>query len=405
VTRYLIRAFLAILLTLGSLGHISGIFTYPYVDEVENLLYDTRVRLSAPGGVDERIVIAAIDEEALEAHGHWPFTRDKLSLLVQQMFAYGVSVVGFDVVFAERDESADVDMLRALASGPEDQAFLDRLNELEPNLDRDRQFAEGLASGPTILGYYFTSAEGTEHETGVLPLSGFDLHESMMDSVFLPQGVGYTSSLPVLMETAWTGGFINNPLIDPDGVVRRASLLQEYQLGVYESLSLAVAATFLNDITLPIFVDASRWMGDYPPLEGLELAGKPLQIDPQGGVLVPYRGPRGSFPYVSIKDIIDGTVENPEVLEGAIVLVGATVPGLEDLRSTPFGSIYPGVEVHANVVAGILDGNFRWEPAYTAAAEMLTVAIFGLLTALLLPVLKPIISWCSATCSNRAAGT
>ncbi len=390
--RYLIRAFLAILLTLGSMGHIAGIFDYPYVDEIENLLYDTRVRLSAPLGVDERIVIAAIDEASLEAHGHWPFTRDKLALLVQQMFAYGVAVVGFDMIFAERDESADVDLLRALASGPEDQAFRERLDQLESSLDRDRLFADGLASGPTILGYYFTSVEGTEHETGVLPMSGFDLHESMMESVFLPRGVGYTSSLPVLMETAYSGGFINNPLIDPDGVVRRASLLQEYNLGVYESLSLAVAATYLDDITLPIFVDSSRWMGDYPPLEGLELAGKPIQIDPQGGVLVPYRGPSGSFPYVSAKDIIDGTVENPEVLKDAIVLVGATVPGLEDLRSTPFGSIYPGVEVHANVVAGILDGNFRWEPAYTAAAEMLTVALFGLLTALLLPLLKPIIS-------------
>jgi adenylate cyclase len=44
------------------------------------------------------------------------------------------------------------------------------------------------------------------------------------------------------------------------------------------------------------------------------------------------------------------------------------------------------------VVAGILDGNFRWEPAYTAAAEMITVAVFGFLIALLLPLLKPIVS-------------
>jgi adenylate cyclase len=48
--------------------------------------------------------------------------------------------------------------------------------------------------------------------------------------------------------------------------------------------------------------------------------------------------------------------------------------------------------VHANVVAGILDGNFRWKPAYTAAAEMIVVIIFGLLTALLLPLLKPLVA-------------
>ncbi len=331
MTRYLIRVFLAILLTLGSLGHISGIFTYLYVDEVENLLYDTRVRLSAPRGVDERIVIAAIDEASLEAHGHWPFTRDKLALLVQQMFSYGVAVVGFDMIFAERDESADVDLLRAMASGPEDQAFRERLDQLESSLDRDRIFADGLASGPSILGYYFTSVEGTEHETGVLPMSGFDLHESMMESVFLPHGVGYTSSLPVLMETAYSGGFINNPLIDPDGVVRRASLLQEYNLGVYESLSLAVAATYLDDITLPIFVDSSRWMGDYPPWRGGERGGKPMQIDPQGVVLVPYRGPRGSFPYTTAKDIIDGTVAPTRTMASLSTSGFSTVPSMMSL--------------------------------------------------------------------------
>ena len=133
-------------------------------------------------------------------------------------------------------------------------------------------------------------------------------------------------------------------------------------------------------------------MGDYPPLEGLELNKKQLPIDPQGAVLVPYRGPAGSFPYISIADVVNGTVENPEMLEGKIALVGATAPGMEDLRTTPFGSIYPGVEVHANVIAGILDGNFRWEPAYTAAAEMLAVGVFGLMAAMLLPILSPVLS-------------
>ncbi len=390
--RYLARAFLAIFLTFLALLHVSGVYPWPYVDEIENLLYDTRVRLSAPRGIDTRIVIVALDEASLEELGHWPWTREKLALLVEQLFAYGVTVVGFDVLFAERDESFDVDLLRALATRDGDTRFVQRLEELAPQLDRDRLFADGLATGPTILGYYFTSNVKDAFESGVLPLSAFDLHESMMESVFLPRGAGYTSNLPVLMETAWSAGFINNPLIDADGVVRRAPLLEEYKLSVYESLSLAIAATYFNDITLPIFVEASSWMGDYPPLEGLELAGKSIPIDPQGAVLVPYRGPAGSFPYISAKDVINGTVEDPSKLEGAIVLIGATAPGMGDLRSTPFGSIYPGVEIHANVVAGILDGSFRWEPAYTAAAEMVTVALFGVLTALLLPVLTPIVS-------------
>jgi adenylate cyclase len=390
--RYLARAMLALLTTAGVIGHVAGYYRIPFMGQIEHILYDARVRLSAPGGVDERIVIVAIDEPSLEIHGHWPWTREKLALLLDQLFAHGVAVVGFDMVFPERDDIADLGILRQLAAERQDEHFLQRLDEFEPTLDRDNRFAEVLGSGPAILGYYFDTNKETAYETGALPVPAFDLHESMMESVFLPRAEGFTSNLPVLMEATFAAGFINNPLIDEDGVVRRAPLLHEYKLAVYESLSLSIAATYFNDIALPVFVDASRWMGDYPPLEGLELNGKPIPIDPQGGVMVPYRGGRGSFPYVAAAKVMAGDIEDPALLEGRIALVGATAPGLEDLRSTPFGSVYPGVEVHANVIAGILDNNFRWEPAYTAAAEMITVIAFGVLSALLLPLLSPIIS-------------
>ncbi len=390
--RYLIRAVLGLLLTVFLLSHVAGKISIPYFDDVENLLYDTRVRLTAPGGKDERIVIVAVDEASLEQQGHWPWTREKLAKMVEQLFSYGVVVIGFDMVFVERDESADSELLKELANGPEDAAFRARLVELEPQLDRDRRFAEALATGPTVMGYYFDTNEHTAYETGALPLAAFDFDQSMADYIFLPRAEGFSSNLPALMEKATSAGFISNPLIDEDGIVRRAPLLHEYKLSAYESLAMAMAATFFNDITLPKFVDASSWMGDYPPLEGLELAGRPIPIDPQGAVLVPYRGPRGSFPYVSATKVIDGTVEHPETLKGAIVLIGATAPGLEDIRSTPFGSVYPGVEVHANVLSGILDSSFRWQPAYTAAAEMMAVVVFGLIGSLVLPVLSPIVA-------------
>ena len=390
--RYLVRAGAGLITTLGVLGHVAGYYKVPYINQIENLLYDTRVRISASGGIDDRIVIVAIDEASLQSHGHWPFTREKFADMMNNLWAYGTSVVAFDVLFAERDESSDVRLLRGLAEKEGDQPFRETLDRFEPLLDRDRLFADSMKNGPTVLGYYFDTNKETAFKNGQLPYPAFELDQSMMESIFLPRGEGYSSALPVLMESAFTAGFINTPLIDPDGVVRRTPLLHEYQLGVYESLSLATATTFLNDITLPLFVDASTWIGDYPPLEAVELAGNRIPIDPQGAVLVPFRGPAGSFPYVSIGDVISGTIEDPSIFNGKIALIGGTAPGMLDLRTTPFGSIYPGVEVHANVIAGILDNSFRWEPAYTAAAEMITVIAFGLLSSLLLPFLSPIIS-------------
>jgi len=390
--RYLVRAGLSLITTLGVLGHVAGYYKVPYIEQIEHLLYDTRVRLSAKGGIDDRIVIVAIDEASLKRHGHWPFTREKFADMMNNLWSYNTSVVVFDVLFAERDESSDVRLLRSLAEKEGDQAFREKIDRFEPLLDRDRLFAESMKGGPAVLGYYFDTSKDTAFEVGQLPIPAFELDQSMMDSIFLPRGEGYSSNLPVLMESAFTAGFINNPLIDPDGVVRRTPLLHEYHMGVYESLSLAAASTFLNDITLPLFVDASTWIGDYPPLEALELAGQRIPIDPQGAVLVPYRGPAGSFPYVSVGDVISGTVEDPSILDGKIAMIGGTAPGMQDLRTTPFGSIYPGVEIHANVIAGILDSSFRWEPAYTVAAEMITVIIFGLLSSLFLPFLSPVVS-------------
>ena len=49
------RAGLGIITTLGVLGHVANYYTVPYIDQIENLLYDTRVRLSAVGGIDDRI--------------------------------------------------------------------------------------------------------------------------------------------------------------------------------------------------------------------------------------------------------------------------------------------------------------------------------------------------------------
>ena len=122
-----------------------------------------------------------------------------------------------------------------------------------------------------------------------------------------------------------------------------------------------------------------------------------LSVDGPGALHDAYRvdkGGAGSFEYVSAWEVIRGQVERPELLDGAIAIIGATAPGLQDLRSTPFGSIYPGVEIHANVLRGILDGNFRWQPAYSRAAEVLSVAAFGLLMALLLPALSAV--WATA---------
>ena len=61
-----------------------------------------------------------------------------------------------------------------------------------------------------------------------------------------------------------------------------------------------------------------------------------------------------------------------------------------DLRATPVGGAYPGVEVHANLIAGMLDNNIKRQPGYLPAAEVFQLILIGGLLVVFLPLLSPI---------------
>ena len=113
-----------------------------------------------------------------------------------------------------------------------------------------------------------------------------------------------------------------------------------------------------------------------------------VPVDEEISALVPYRGPYKSFQYISAADIIQGRID-PKALEGKIALVGTSAPGLLDLRATPVGSAYPGVEIHANMVAGILDGTVKQKPPFAIGADVLLVLVLGLTLAIALPFMGP----------------
>ena len=64
---------------------------------------------------------------------------------------------------------------------------------------------------------------------------------------------------------------------------------------------------------------------------------------------------------MSATDVVRNQIDSQQ-FENAIVLIGTSSVGLADLRSTPVGTQYPGVEVHANLLNGLLAGVFPFEP-------------------------------------------
>ena len=85
----------------------------------------------------------------------------------------------------------------------------------------------------------------------------------------------------------------------------------------------------------------------------IRLGREQIPVDEYGRFRINYRGPAKTFPYYSFIDVVSGKVPL-ENFRNKIILVGATAVGIYDIRVTPFSSIFPGVEVHANIIDNIL---------------------------------------------------
>ncbi|MCI3952936.1 MAG: adenylate and Guanylate cyclase catalytic domain protein [Burkholderiales bacterium] len=379
------------------LGHTLDHYQIPILDRFESIIYDLRVRLTMPRTVDDRVVILDIDEKSLQereqgGEGHWPWPRHRIALLLDKLFdKYGVAVVGFDVVFAERDESSGIRVLEQLADGEMKTVtgFLPVLERIKPQLNYDDIFASRMKGRNVVLGYTFSSdAPDRAPKKGALPLAVLGPETFKGRNIGITSWNGYTANLESLQKAAATAGHFN-PWLDEDGVTRRVPMLAEYNGAYYEPLSLAMVRAHLGfPPVAPEFLDEGVSDG-YAGLEELKVGRLRIPVDERVSTLVPYRGERGSFKYISIVDVLNERVPLAD-LKGKIALVGTSAPGLLDLRSTPVGSAYPGVEVHANLIAGILDQNIKHKPPYAAGAEFVLLLVGGLVMTLLLPFVTPL---------------
>jgi len=370
--------------------HASDVLSLGFVHKLENFSYDLRLNLLMPNTIDNRIVIVDIDEKSLIEQGRWPWSRDKMARMVNQLFAtYEINTLGFDVVFAEKDDSSGLKNLEWLQQQylKDDIGFADALKTVKNSLDYDQIFANSLKNRKVVLGYYFQIHGDTNH-VGQLPTESFSAESFDNQRIAFSEATGYGANLDILQQSAMSAGHFN-PEPDADGITRKISTLIEYKGNYYDSLAIAVARVYLQN---PVMQAKFATVGvdtNYAGLEALEMAGRRIPVDAEVATLIPYRGTQGSFKYISASDVLNNKIR-PEVLKNKIVLVGTTAPGLMDLRATPVQSNYPGVEVHANIISGILDNNIKERPAYTQGAEFTLLLLAGLLLTFTLPSLNPL---------------
>jgi adenylate cyclase len=406
---------------------------FAFLQRFEYNALDTRFRYRPPGATppDPRIVIVEIDQQSQEVLGKWPFSRANFATMLDALHDDGAKVVAFDITFDKPDRTADP--VRALWSRLEqrkkngesiDPKLESEVRALASEYDADSRFAKAIDRfGPVVLGNFFLKSDELK---GIDPkvLDQYDeliewyaigrnaLHPETGKQDFLElvdrygrdgdQYAANVANIPALanpdnIEKTTIGFF--NVSSDPDGVLRRTMLvlpfgrskeISDWQL--YGSLEVQTIRLFLglhSDQVIAHFNQTGVVRLDF----GTALLIRP---DATGHLSINYHGPRGTYPYYSIADVINRKI-SPGTFKDKIVLIGASATGIADMRTPPYGEIdYPGVEVHANVIDNMLHQNFLIRGVKQQLWDALLIVLLGLPLGIWMALVSPRWMWFGA---------
>ena len=399
----------AVLLWLLGAWHIVVTPIAP-LTRLELALDDVRqsTALSPVAAPRDDIVIIDIDDASLRALGRWPWPRDRLAQLVDTLFDDDhAAALGIDLVLAEPDDQARTvrDALAALTQlAPDDAALRTGVarwqGTLEARADHDARLAKAIAGRPVTLAYHFNhQADPTAPGSATVvarqsaSTAARELPPPVTEADVLPASAlamapwqGVEVPVPTLMRAAAGKGFIN-ALPDADGELRSSLLVTGYGGAVFESFALSVWRQW-HRVGAPRPVIRRGDAGGPARLTGLQLTaadGEPLRalrVDQRGAVTLPYRAAvapgtspgTGRFRYISAADVLAHRVGVRE-LGGRVVLLGSSAPGLADLRATPVHRALPGIEVHAQLMAGLEDNDLSVRPDWSPGFELLVLAL------------------------------
>jgi adenylate cyclase len=315
-----------------------------------------------------------IDEETLARHGQWPWPRRKMAHLINRLSAHGAAAIGLDIVFAEPDRTSPIQLLPSLKA---DGLIAETASAETPWPDYDAELAAAFSKARVVSSFGLhgkANAANPALRAGIA-IIGDDPVNS------LHQYAGAVTNLPGL-EAAAIGNGSFSVVSETDKVIRRVPLLAVLHGKIYPSLIVEMLRVAQGADTIGIrSKSAAQGMGGPASVNTLRVGRVKVPVERDGQTWVHYSE---SVPARTIPawKIMAGDGVNAELLprlRGNLVLVGFSAVGLVDLRSTPLNPFEPGVNIHAQVLEQIIQGEGLSRPAWTSPIELGAAAILALI--------------------------
>ncbi|MCP4755985.1 MAG: adenylate/guanylate cyclase domain-containing protein [Proteobacteria bacterium] len=377
-----------------------------FLELLDKQIVDFMIRSRGDTLKTDHVAIAAIDTKAIDHFGQWPWGRDVMARFLYELQThYQVSVLGYDVLFSEPDTN-DItaeyvlDRFHQLVAKQNQgsSSFLGKLrnvrSKVSSEVKNDAKFGAELSKWNNIVLGYFFFLSGSSDQIKHLTQEELDEFASRIENSeitiiqgaeFLPylplyEGEAVEANIPLLNSRNNLNGFFNVVPDREDGTIRRVPLVIKYKDMFYPSLDLQIIRRYYGNPPIRMVVNEGG-------IEAVFLGRKMINTASDGTVMINYRGEAFTFPHYSVYDIIEHKIP-VEKLKDKIVLLGATEIGVFDLRTTPVGTAFPGVEVHANLIDNLINEDYFHRSDFVHFLSFILILVCGLIVGIVLPRLS-----------------
>ena len=278
----------------------------PQVKEILRLKSFDLLFQSQDKEVSQDIAIVTIDEKAIEVYGQWPWKRDKLAEIIEELRAAEVGVIVLPILFSEQDR-----------------------------LGGDKEFAESLKDNFVVIGQvgsHQTTQNG--YPRGVAKIG------NPLD--FLFEWPGMVGPIPEIGNNAAGVGVLNTSP-EVDGVVRRMPLLMKIGNDVYPAMAIEVIRTATGD---PSYQVKSNEAG----ISAMRVPGfSTIKTDGNARIWLTWNK---EYKTISLAEAGPGAFDD---LKGKTVIIAMTAEGMGGVIATPIGSQYDYVAI-ASTLQTVIDG-------------------------------------------------
>ena len=341
-------------------------FDPTFVKKISNINYDAYQSFFQTEFTQKDIRIIDLDDRSLKEVGQFPWRRDKLAKLLDNLSYAEPKVVAFDIFFSEPDRENPTKILNELSMSTENV------------IDSDKIFAKSIENNNVVLPIVGLSKKNNNDELNKNLKARFILKGNPAQDYLYNFSSGLSSLDEFNNEAKGIGSI--SILDSEDGVLRNVPLLININKQIWPSLSLEMIRVTNNQKN---YLVASDELG----VQTIKTRTTQFYTDENALIYMKYKKFNPNY-YISAVDVLRNEFDQNEIKD-KMVIIGSSAAGLYDLIKTSAGETIPGVQVHANIIDNILNNDSIIINNITAIIENIILFI-GLISLSIVPkILKP----------------